>query len=89
MQKQFHSIDPAIHLRDFNLQTLPKLPVPDVSKTLSRYLDSVKAFVSTEDFERTERHVRNYVENKDMVEAIERKLRERSEKEENWVKIYF
>ena len=59
--------------------------MPDVPKTLSRYLSAVKSFVADADFQRTEVLVRNFVENKEDVAAIEKSLRERAQREENWV----
>jgi hypothetical protein len=44
------------------------------------------SFVTDADYERTESQVRNLVENKEMVEAIEAKLRQKAEEEENWVR---
>ena len=64
----------------------PKLPVPNVERTLSRYLDAVRAFIPEPDLKKSEKIVQNFLNKKDDVEAIEAKLRLRSEEVENWVK---
>jgi hypothetical protein len=64
--------------------------VPNVERTLSRYLDAIRAFIPESDFQKSEKIVQNFLDNKKDVEAIEAKLRQRSEDVENWVnKILF
>jgi hypothetical protein len=72
----------------FFIQKLPKLPVPNVERTLSRYLDAIRAFIPESDFQKSEKIVQNFLDNKKDVEAIEAKLRQRAEDVENWVKKF-
>ncbi len=69
-----------------SIQLLPKLPAPPVTDTLRRYLDSIRAVVPGEDFKRTEAKVREFLEDKKLVDDVEKFLDKRREDTENWVK---
>ena len=56
-----------------------------MEKTLSRYLDAIRAFIPEKDFETTAGHVQRFVQDKKAIRDIEARIKERAEQEENWV----
>ena len=68
-------------------EPIPKLPLPDLPATLERYLDALKAVVSEEELQRVEGQVKALLEDEVAKDKIMAVLKERGEKEENWVRI--
>ena len=56
-----------------------------MEKTLSRYLDAIRAIIPEKDFETTKGHVQRFVQDKQAIRDIEARIKERAEQEENWV----
>ena len=66
---------------------LPKLPLPNINETMEKYLDSVVAYVSPDDYERTKGHVKEFLSHEDDLEKIKRFLEKRNEENANWVMV--
>lgn len=70
----------------FNHQSqLPKLPVPSLSETMTRYLDTVKPLVSQEQYERTKEVVANFQKAGAIGPILQQRLLERAEKSEKFL----
>jgi carnitine O-octanoyltransferase len=67
--------------------TLPKLPVPKLSDTIARYLQSVRPHVDDAAFEKTSAIARQF-EATDGAK-LHKLLLQRAEKEINWVSYYW
>ncbi len=65
--------------------SLPRLPLPDVDKTLDRYLDAIEAIVTEDEFEATKAKVEAFKSDSTLIEGINEHLKERGENEDNWV----
>ncbi len=59
-----------------------------MEKTLSRYLDAIEAFIPKDDFSNTKAQVQQLLQDKQAIQDIEAMLKERAEKEENWVSTF-
>ena len=68
-------------------ENLPSLPLPDIQHTLNRYLDSVRPFVSHEDFSNTYEIVKKFEQGPGLL--LQSKLRKKAETEKNWVRSFF
>ena len=62
--------------------------MPNVEKTLSRYLDAIRSFIPENDFATTAKHVQKFLQDKQAIQDIEARLKERAEREENWVSFF-
>ncbi|KAI1291945.1 Choline O-acetyltransferase [Halotydeus destructor] len=69
----------------FILQDLPKPPVPDLQKTLDRYLESIQPVVTAAQFEESARTVRQFLEQGGEGEALQEALERFASQSENWV----
>lgn len=65
-------------------KNLPSLPLPSLSDTLNRYLESVEPLVTEEEYKKTEEIVKGF-ENGIGIE-LQKKLKLRASEEKNWVK---
>jgi hypothetical protein len=65
---------------------LPNLPLPDLDKTIQKYLESIKPFVSELEFQRTE-SICNKFKN-GIGYSLHTLLKEKSRKERNWVTFF-
>ncbi|CAE6483809.1 unnamed protein product [Rhizoctonia solani] len=65
---------------------LPELPVPDLANTARKYLDSVKALVSSAEYAKTEAAVDDFVKS-DQAKELQKRLQERAATPgiENWL----
>ena len=67
---------------------LPKLPLPDVPKTMDRLLDAIRAVEQDAGrVEQVEREVGRFQADEALVNEISQFLEQRAEKEENWVRM--
>lgn len=65
---------------------LPSLPLPDLQHTLSRYLDSLKPFVTPAEYAKSVDIVKEF--EKGIGRELNEKLKEKASTEKNWVNIY-
>jgi len=67
--------------------SLPKLPVPSLAETAAKYLKSVHPLLSSADFERTEKAVREFVKPGGVGEKLQTKLVRKAQDPEckNWL----
>ncbi|RXG61022.1 Peroxisomal carnitine O-octanoyltransferase [Armadillidium vulgare] len=63
-------------------ESLPSLPVPDLSQTLAKYLKSIKPFVTEEQFNNTKEIVKKFENG--IGKSLQEKLREKASKSKNW-----
>jgi hypothetical protein len=66
------------------LKALPKLPVPPLEQTMSEYLRAVQPIVSSQQFEKTERIVKQLITNPGP--QLYQYLLDKREAEDNWVR---
>ncbi|XP_071808591.1 choline O-acetyltransferase-like isoform X1 [Asterias amurensis] len=76
-------LDDDIH-NPIQLRPLPRLPVPLLHNTLVRYLQSIRATVSREQYDRTENLVREFGKTGGQGEYLQEKLLEYAESVTNW-----
>jgi len=68
-------------------ESLPSLPVPDLNKTLDKYLESTIPFVNSIDRLNTERLVENFKSN--YGPRLDFLLRQRAKNKKNWLEQYW
>lgn len=77
-------LSPEDSLRTFSEdENLPALPLPSLSHTLTRYLDSVRPFVSQSEFLKTEEIVKRFENGEGKM--LHEKLKMHAEISRNWV----
>ncbi|KAJ8024622.1 Peroxisomal carnitine O-octanoyltransferase [Holothuria leucospilota] len=90
------SSDAAVHFKSGHLlkertfqfdENLPSLPVPSLEGTLTKYLESVKPFVSEEEYRETEGIVRHF--GNGVGKTLHQKLVEKAKKEKNWIEKWW
>nr|AWJ68269.1 putative choline acetyltransferase [Hirudo verbana] len=64
---------------------LPKLPVPKLEDTLTKYLDIIRSTVSESQYEKTRRIVQEFGKEDGMGELLQGKLLKHAEEQDNWV----
>lgn len=69
--------------RNFSANALPKLPVPPLKDTLTRYLKTVKPFLNDDEFRETEGKVKKFSEG--VGAKLQELLVKRAENTENWL----
>lgn len=70
-------------------QGLPKLPLPDLKDTLDMYLRCVKHQLTEEQFNKTQKIVKQFEAPGGVGELLQSKLVEKREKTANWVNPFF
>ncbi|XP_050388403.1 peroxisomal carnitine O-octanoyltransferase [Patella vulgata] len=70
-----------------NQESLPSLPIPPLQKTLDRYLDSVKPFVTDEEYKQTEFLVQQF--HSGVGKELHFKLFERAKYMRNWLEKWW
>ncbi|CAI9722742.1 Choline O-acetyltransferase [Octopus vulgaris] len=74
---------------DWNLsKPLPKMPVPDISSTLQKYLSLVRPIVPSEQYDKTKAIVESF-QNDGVGEKLQKMLLEYAESKDNWKKRLF
>lgn len=68
-----------------NPQNLPRLPVPKLSDTLTKYLDAVEPHLDVQRFEKTKNIVAEFGKNGGIGEKLQQLLEKRAETKENWL----
>ncbi|KAF7489238.1 Choline O-acetyltransferase [Sarcoptes scabiei] len=63
---------------------LPKAPVPDLEQTLTRYLDGLKAVISSEQFEETKKTAENFLYDPQQGKRLQTLLIDYSQQTDNW-----
>lgn len=66
-----------------NEDILPSLPLPELKQTLDKYLDSVRPHVTEEEFNETERIVKEFENG--VGKRLQEKLLKRAQQMRNWV----
>ena len=68
-------------------KSLPKLPVPSLAETASKYLKSVRPLLSDHEFQNTENAVREFVKPGGIGEKLQTKLVRRAQDPDykNWL----
>ena len=66
----------------------PKLPLPDIPATLKRYLNAVETFTPSEDLEKTNKYVDQFLQDEEKTKEIMTFLEKKNEVEENWVGLH-
>lgn len=67
------------------MQDLPKAPLPDLEKTLERYLACLKPVIPVAQYEQTRKTVSEFLESGGEGETLQEALRQFAEERENWV----
>ena len=68
-------------------EELPDLPLPELNDTLNLYLDSLRPFLSLNEFKEVEVIVRDFENG--IGQKLHKKLRERACNNKNWVRILY
>lgn len=68
-------------------KTLPSLPVPALDETLAKYLNSVKPFLTDEEFAETQKVVSDFKNG--VGKELHQKLMERSKHQKNWLEKWW
>uniref|UniRef100_A0A1B6DQU1 Choline/carnitine acyltransferase domain-containing protein n=1 Tax=Clastoptera arizonana TaxID=38151 RepID=A0A1B6DQU1_9HEMI len=71
--------------RSYYSGLLPKLPVPPLKGSLTKYLRTVKPLVTLEEYTKTEMLVNNFVSPNNEGEKLQLLLEKRAQIEENWL----
>ncbi|KAJ1522943.1 hypothetical protein ONE63_002082 [Megalurothrips usitatus] len=81
-------LSPDAPLRTFSEdEKLPPLPLPSLSHTLERYVDSVRPFVSPKELARTQEIVKKFENGEGKV--LDGKLRAKAQSSKNWVEKWW
>ena len=67
-----------------NKRPLPKLPVPELSSTLDKYLRCIMPIVSDDDYERTKAIVDKFGEEGGVGQRLQAILEQQASEKENW-----
>lgn len=68
-----------------NPQNLPRLPVPKLSDTLRKFLETAEVHLTPDRFENTKNIVREFGKNGGVGEKLQQLLEKRAETKENWL----
>lgn len=66
-------------------ESLPRLPVPELKKTLTKYLRSLKALVDDNEYESNRNIVNEFGQAGGMGEKLTKMIEERAKTHDNWV----
>ncbi|XP_075213461.1 carnitine O-acetyltransferase-like isoform X2 [Lycorma delicatula] len=72
-----------------SLPRLPALPVPSLNETLTKYLKSVKPFLSTDEFTKTKNKVQNFCTPGGVGENLQKLLVKRGSEMDNWLEDWW
>lgn len=67
-------------------ERLPPLPLPSLSHTLQRYVDSVRPFVTASELAKTQEIVSNF--ERGVGKVLHEKLQAKAETNRNWVRYF-
>jgi len=85
LQKRVFVLNPKANYGTFSFEdSLPKLPVPSLEETLSKYLKSVQPFVTEEELTRTKIICEKFGASP-RVQELQRLLEKRAEEKHNWL----
>ena len=89
MPSSFLVKDPSVPENQtfYHDEKLPSLPVPEVKETIEKYLDSCRAILNDEDYEKTKKICQRFVEDDSVV--LQEKLLERAAKRRNWLEQWW
>lgn len=73
---------------DHSVQSLPKLPLPELKDTLDLYLRCMKHLLTEEQFNKTHKAVEQFGVPGGVGELLHSKLMERRENTANWVNTF-
>lgn len=68
-----------------NPQNLPRLPVPQLSDTLRKFLETAEVHLTPDRFENTKNIVREFGKSGGVGEKLQQLLEKRAEAKENWL----
>jgi len=72
----------------YNVQKpLPKLPIPELAETMSKYLLCIRPIVSGDQYERTRQLVEEFQQPGGTGELLQKSLLEYAETTDNWVSL--
>ena len=66
-------------------ESLPRLPVPDLQQTLTKYLRSLKALVDDDEYESNQKIVEEFGQVGGVGEKLNKIIQERAKTHDNWV----
>ncbi|XP_015604100.1 carnitine O-acetyltransferase isoform X2 [Cephus cinctus] len=70
---------------NLNMKPLPKQPVPELKKTMERYLKSLKPLLTESEYRNSEKLANDFIKDDGPGIMLHKKLLERFEKTENWM----
>ncbi|XP_071812660.1 peroxisomal carnitine O-octanoyltransferase-like isoform X2 [Apostichopus japonicus] len=68
-------------------ESLPSLPLPPLEQTLTKYLESVKPFITVEEYQETEKIVDEF--SKDVGKELQQKLEAKAKSSKNWLEEWW
>jgi hypothetical protein len=75
----------SVNYSSTNPQNLPRLPVPKLNDTLSKFLDTAEPHLTPERFENTKNIVREFGKSGGIGEKLQKLLEQRAATKENWL----
>lgn len=69
-------------------KSLPRLPVPSLEQTLTKYLDILKPIANEEQYERSAELVKKFQAEDGEGKKLQEMLKRKAAEEENWVQTY-
>jgi carnitine O-acetyltransferase len=75
----------SVNYSSSNPQNLPKLPVPKLNDTLTKFLNSAEPHLTPDRFENTKNVVREFGKSGGIGEKLQKLLEKRAETTENWL----
>jgi carnitine O-acetyltransferase len=79
-----YSVDPNVGPMLAFQRSLPRLPVPTIESTTSKYLETVKPHLTPEAFTRTKIAVEEFARS-DLARALQKRLQTRAAGRTNWL----
>ena len=65
--------------------SLPRMPVPQLTSTINRYLDAVKPFLNDSEYEKTKKVATDFAKENGLGEKLQSLLVQKSKTTDNWV----
>lgn len=75
----------SVNYSSTNPQNLPRLPVPKLNDTLSKFLETAEPHLTPDRFENTKNVVREFGKAGGIGEKLQKLLEQRAETKENWL----